>query len=151
MPASPRGRRAGARSGTTDRGAQSRGELLDRQRRDLREHHGAVARKPLVLGRDLPGLVGELPRRIGKDGAEAALADELEHVASNGIHEMQLAVERISRARNTACDSGNTKRSWSRFQLHIRNLHTLERPASPSVKNPSGCACVSSNAAAVSA
>ena len=88
-----------------------------------------VARKPLVLGRDLPGLVGELPRRIGKDGAEAAFADELEQVASNGIHKMHLAVERISRARNTACDSGNTKRSWSRFQLHIKNLHMLERPA----------------------
>jgi hypothetical protein len=68
-----------------------RGELLDRQRHDLVERHGAVARKPLVLRGDLPGLVGELPRRIGKDGAEAAFADELEQVASNGVHDVHLA------------------------------------------------------------
>src|SRR5262245_4321138 len=55
-----------------------RGELVDRQRHDLRERHGAITRQAPVLGRDLSGLVDELPRRIGEDGAEAALADDVE-------------------------------------------------------------------------
>src|SRR5262245_35908433 len=54
------------------------GDLRDRQRHDLLERHGAVARKAPVLRRDLPGLIGEPPRRIGEDGAEAAFADDAE-------------------------------------------------------------------------
>jgi hypothetical protein len=45
-----------------------------------------------VLGRDLSGLVEELPGRIGEDGGEAAFAEEVEQVASNGMHNMHLAV-----------------------------------------------------------
>ena len=40
------------------------------------ERQGAVARQPLVLGRDLAGLVGELPRWIGEQGSEAAGASK---------------------------------------------------------------------------
>src|SRR5882672_7948850 len=48
-----------------------RNEFPDWKRHDLVELHRPIARQALVLGRNLAGLVGELPRRIGEDGGEA--------------------------------------------------------------------------------
>src|SRR5262249_60536386 len=44
------------------------------------ELHRAVARQALVLGRNLAGLVSELPRRIGEDGGKAATSREVQKV-----------------------------------------------------------------------
>ena len=55
-------------------------ELFDRQRHDLVELHCAVARQPLVLRRNFSGLVGELPRRIGKNGRETAALCEADQI-----------------------------------------------------------------------
>jgi hypothetical protein len=60
-------------------------ELLDWQGHDLVELHRTIARQPLVFRRDFSGLVGELPRRIGKDGREAAAlrkADQIERCSA---------------------------------------------------------------------
>jgi hypothetical protein len=63
------------------------GEPLDRQRHDLVERHSAVTRQAPVLGRDLSGLVDELPGRIGQDGGEASVAGEAGQVAVDGAHD----------------------------------------------------------------
>ena len=68
-----------------------RGELPHRQRHDLGQRHGAVARQPLVLGRDLAGLVGELPGRIGKQRGEAAASGEAYQILVDGGHVRRFA------------------------------------------------------------
>jgi hypothetical protein len=50
-----------------------RRELLDRQHHNLRKRHRGVTAQPAMLGRDLPGLVGKLPRRVGENGAKASM------------------------------------------------------------------------------
>jgi len=45
-------------------------DASDGERHDLVERQRAVAKQPPMLGRDLAGLVGELPRRIGKCGTK---------------------------------------------------------------------------------
>jgi hypothetical protein len=40
-----------------------------------------------VFGSNLAGLVGELPRRVGQNGREAAFANEGEQIAFRGGHE----------------------------------------------------------------
>src|SRR5579883_69203 len=57
-------------------------ELLDRQHRDLVQRHRAVARQAAMLGRDLAGLVGEPPWRIGQDGGEAPATHEVQQVVT---------------------------------------------------------------------
>ena len=74
-----------------DKDAPSARRAVDRQRHDFGERQGAVARQPLVLGRDLAGAVGELPRRVGKQGGEAAGADKSEQVLIDGGHGMRFA------------------------------------------------------------
>jgi hypothetical protein len=54
--------------------------VQSRECHDLVEPHGTVTRQPLVLGRDLPGLVGELPRGIGEDGRKVAALREAKEV-----------------------------------------------------------------------
>src|SRR6516164_6987659 len=92
-----------------------------------------------MLGRDLSGLVDELPRRIGKDGGEAAFADEVEQVPSNGVHKCTQRW-RGHHARGTPpCDSRNTKRCWNRFQLCIQiftRRNTSRAFAVPAKKAP---------------
>jgi hypothetical protein len=60
--------------------------LRNRERADLAELHGAIARQTLVLRSYLPGLVGELPGRVGKDGRKAAAIGEAQQILSGRKH-----------------------------------------------------------------
>src|SRR6267142_2478088 len=59
-----------------------RNEFPDWKRDDLVELHRPIARQALVLGRNLAGLVGELPRRIGEDGGEAPALCETQKLSA---------------------------------------------------------------------
>src|SRR5262245_12164356 len=60
-----------------------RRDLPHRQRHDLIETERAIARQTPVLGRDLAGLVGELPGRVRQDGREAPLTCESEEIGGH--------------------------------------------------------------------
>src|SRR5262245_17417643 len=60
-----------------------RRDLPHRQRHDLIETERAIARQTPVLGRDLAGLVGELPGRVRQDGCEAPLTCESEEIGGH--------------------------------------------------------------------
>ncbi len=59
---------------------------------DLVERHGRIAREPLVFRRHLPGAVGESPRRVGEDAAEAVALEEIGQILRGcGSHIQHIA------------------------------------------------------------
>src|SRR5947207_1586509 len=79
--------------------------LSDRKLLDLFKRKGPVARKTLVLRRDLPRLVGELPRRISQYGREASLAGKAQQIQPNRIHLGRLRALGTKREHTLAYDS----------------------------------------------
>jgi len=85
------------------------GDMLDRKRLDIVERERAIAREAPVFRRHLPGLVGELPRRVCEDRRKFPLTGESEEIEAHAVDRVRKHAKKLQRL----CE-------------HIKNIHSVE-------------------------
>src|SRR5438270_8381657 len=109
------------------------GDVTNRERHDFIELHGPITREAPMFRRNLSGLVGELPRRIGKNGRETATASETQEITWGGM-----LTFRASRRRQASVSVSLRHRRWLESRKRRLGILRHYRHQAAVIVSPSG-------------